>query len=626
MKKIYLIVLAASFMVAGCSKDFLTNDPTSILPNDQVFGSKELAFSALADLYKGYVDQQTITNWSEFTNYDEAFPSEAGNYWRVQQTDYPYDWWSMWNYDYIRHINIYIERCNGSTALADEDKQRFTAEARFLRAANYFEMAKRMGGVPIITEPLTYDYSGDPSYLQHARAKESEVYDFVLAELDTAAQYLPDDAGVQDRASKGVCLAMQSRAALYAASIAKYGPTTPSVTLPGGEVGIAASEARKYYERSRNASLAVVNSHKYSLYMKKPEDLSDNFAALFYDKDNNPEVIFAQNFKLKSGTIEGWTLNNQPRAIAEEAQGGRINPTLNLALKFETLDNKYAPFVLKNGADYAYYDNETDIFKDRDARLAGTIILPGSQFKGKDVDIWAGYYVAADGKIVTSNVFGGQAQLPGRNYKEKVVGGSGPIDGLEFGAQTGFYVRKFMDPATGSGQIGTQSEVWWVRYRYAEVLLNLAEAEFELGNKDSAAIFINMVRQRAGFTTDLTPGQISFDRIVHERRVELAFEGHELFDNKRWRIAHKVWNGQSISITDLDNGIGKAAAPNTMAYGLWPYKVYAPGKANDGKWIFKVVKPGEVTASHRFQTGNYYSTINQTIISNNPKIVKNPNQ
>lgn len=626
MKKLLLIAIAATLLVASCSKDFLTNDPTDVIPTEKIFASKELAFSALADLYKGYVDQQSITNWAEYANFDEAFPSEAGNYWRVQQTDFPYDWWTLWNYDYIRNINIYIKRCSASTSLDDADKERFLAEARFLRAANYFELVKRMGGVPIITEPLNYDYSGDPTYLQHPRAKESEVYDFVLAELDTIQNQLPDDASVQDRASKGLCLAMQSRAALYAGSIAKYGATTPNVTLPGGEVGIPSSAANKYYEKSRNASLALVNSHTYSLYMKKPDDLADNFASLFYDKSNNPEVIFARNFKLKSGSVQDWTLVNQPRAIAEEAQGGRINPTLNLALKFETLDNKYEPFATKAGSDYVYYDNEVDIFKNRDARLAGTIMLPGTQFKSKDIDIWAGYMVASTGKIITSNVFGGQAQLPGKNFKEKVVGGSGPIDGLEFGAQTGFYVRKYMDPATGSGQIGTQSEVWYVRYRYGEVLLNLAEAEFELGNKDSAAIFLNQVRERAGLTTPLTASDMTFDRIVHERRVELAFEGQELFDNKRWRIAHKVWNGQKITAADLDKGIGKATAPNTMAYGLWPYKVYAPGKPNDGKWIFKVVKPNEVTAAHRFQMGNYYSFINQDIISNNPKIKKNPNQ
>ncbi|ANI90059.1 hypothetical protein A9P82_12650 [Arachidicoccus ginsenosidimutans] len=628
MKKYLLHITLLLLLFSSCNnKDFLTNQPKSILTTDQVFANADLAYSALASLYAGYVDQQTITNWVEFTNFDEAFPSEAGNYWRVQQINYPYDWWNLWNYDYIRNINLFIQNCEASTALSDADRTRFIAEARFLRAANYFELVKRMGGVPIITVPLTYDYSGDPTSLQFPRNKESEVYDFVLNELDTIKNLLPDDAAIQDRATKGVCLAMQARAALYAASIAKYGANTPEVSLPDGEVGIPASQANAYYQRSRNAAMELINSHKYSLYMKTPDDLSTNFAALFYDKSNNPEVIFAQNFKLKSGTVEGWTLNNQPMAIAEESQGGRVNPSLNLALQYETLDNKYAPYKTNDGSNYIYYDNETDIFANRDARLAGTFILPGSQFKGKDVDIWAGYILPdSNYKIITSQVFRGQDKLPGRNYDEQVVGGSGPIDGREFSAQTGFYVRKFMDPATGSGQIGTQSEVWWIRYRYGEVLLNIAEDEFELGNLDSAAFFLNQVRARAGLTMPLTTADITFDRIVHERRVELAFEGHELFDNKRWRIADKVWNGEQITASDLINNIGKASTPNTMVYGLWPYKVYRPGKPEDGKWLFKVVKPNEVTAAHRFLIGNYYSQIDQSVLSNNPKIIKNPNQ
>ncbi|HEU0228717.1 MAG TPA: RagB/SusD family nutrient uptake outer membrane protein, partial [Arachidicoccus soli] len=140
------------------------------------------------------------------------------------------------------------------------------------------------------------------------------------------------------------------------------------------------------------------------------------------------------------------------------------------------------------------------------------------------------------------------------------------------------------------------------------------------------AMYLNQVRLRAGLTIPLTPSEITFDRIVHERRVELAFEGHELFDNKRWRIADKVWNGQQISAQDLFNNIGKASAPNTMIYGMWPYKIYQPGSINDGKWIYKVLKPNEVTAAHNFQLGNYYSQIDQGILSNNSKLVKNPNQ
>lgn len=626
MKK-YLFIIFSLLILAGCKKDseFLTNQPTSILTSDQVYASSDLAYSVLADLYNNYQDQQTINNWPEFTNTDEAFPSEAGQYWRAKQVDFPTYNWSMWNYDYIRNINLFIQNCKASTAIALDDKARFLAEARFLRAANYFELVKRMGGVPLITEPMTYNFSGDPTYLRHPRAKESEVYDFVIAELDTIKTILPDDATIQDRATKAGCLAMQSRAALYAASIAKFGVNTPLVTLPGGEVGIAASKATAYYQKALSAAQEIITSGKYALYTKKAVDnKAENFAAAFYDKSNNPEVIFAQNFKLKS-KMEGWTLNNQPRAIAEEQQGGRVNPSLNLALQYEKLDNTYAGFVTNAGSDYTYYTNQMDIFAGRDARLAGTFILPGSQFKGQNVDIWAGYMLG-DGSIVTGDNFGASKVMPGQTFAQQVVGFSGPIDGLEFSAQTGFYVRKFMDPTVGSGQIGVQSDVWWVRYRYAEVLLNAAEAAFELGQSDIAAGYMNQVRARAGLLVPLAATDISFDRIVHERRIELAFEGHEIFDNKRWRIADKVWNGTPITYTDIVANMGKADKPNTMVYGIWPYKIYNPGNVNNGKWIYKVIKPTNVTAAHRFNLGNYYSAIDNGILSNNPLLVKNPNQ
>jgi len=91
----------------------------------------------------------------------------------------------------------------------------------------------------------------------------------------------------------------------------------------------------------------------------------------------------------------------------------------------------------------------------------------------------------------------------------------------------------------------------FIRYRYAEVLLNAAEAAFELGMVTEAAGYLNQVRTRAGFTIPLTAGQVTFDRIVNERRVELAFEGHLIFDKKRWRLAHIVWDGNQMTETDL---------------------------------------------------------------------------
>jgi hypothetical protein len=147
-----------------------------------------------------------------------------------------------------------------------------------------------------------------------------------------------------------------------------------------------------------------------------------------------------------------------------------------------------------------------------------------------------------------------------------------------------------------------------------------------LGQPGVAVGYMNQVRARAGLVIPLTAGQVTFDRIVHERRAELSFEGHVLFDKKRWRIAHVVWDGTKMTEADLLSNIGSATKRSTQPYALWPYKIYDPASPNNGKWIYKIVLPGLVTGSNRFQFGNYYSFIDDNIRANNPKIVRQPNQ
>jgi hypothetical protein len=148
-----------------------------------------------------------------------------------------------------------------------------------------------------------------------------------------------------------------------------------------------------------------------------------------------------------------------------------------------------------------------------------------------------------------------------------------------------------------------------------------------LGDNITAANYINQVRARAGLTIPLTPDEITFDRIVHERRVELAFEGHLFFDYKRWRIAHKVWDGQPTTLSDLKNNIGKATQRSTQPWGLWPYKhVTDPKQPDNFKWMFKETLPALATGYNRFLLGNYYSQIPSGVIGANPKIVQQPNQ
>lgn len=637
MKKIFgLITVALVMFIFGCKKDsaFLDIPPTQIIPEEVAFSDPALVLSILGDLYNRQVDFSNLKNgWRTFADFSESFPSENGSYFIVQRTGWGYNEWDInWfnTYAYIRDLNLFIARDSAATKLTNSVKSRFLAEGRFLRANLYFEMVKRMGGVPLILQTLTYDLKGDPTYLQTPRAKESDIYDFVISEMEAIKNNLPS-GGDKSRATKAAALAIESRAALYAGSIAKYGATTPQVTLPGGEVGIAASKAIAYYTIALKAAEEIIRGDGgiYKLYKVLP-NLSDNFAAIFLDKSTvNEETIWIEDFKAGSGggKVHGFTVNDQPFSNSDEGDdAGRLNPSLNLMEQFEKLDNTFAPLPTTDASrNPIYYTTRQDIFAGRDARLGGTALLPGDFFKSGQMDIWAGY-VLANGSVVTSDNAVNLKTLPGGSAPIQVVGKDGPISGLQYRTQSGFYIRKYLDPTTGSGRRGRGSDVAFIRYRYAEVLLNAAEAAFELGQTSLAAGYINQVRVRAGLIIPLTAGDITFDRIVHERRVELAFEGHILFDYKRWRIATKVWDGVPTSLSDLTNNIGKATQRSTQPWGLWPYKYYNPGNPNDGKWLFREVLPGPVNGSNLFQFGNYYSFIGDDVRAANPKIVKQPNQ
>ena len=627
----YILLLITILLVESCNdNNFLNEEPNDVLSKSQVWSDDDLIFALLANLYDRIPEYQTIENWWNYADFDEAFGSSYRDYWRHKNNNWDYREWGInWKdyYSFIREVNVFIENANSSLTdwMEEDDKNRFIAEARFIRATVYFEMVKRVGGVPLITEQLIYDFSDDPSYLQYPRSKEHEIYDFILSELNDIRGSLPNDVDIKGRATQGLILAMTSRVALYAGSIANYGKNTPSVSTSGGEVGIDESMAVGYYEKALIAAETLLNDkdYTYRLYKENEEDLSANFADLFLKKDNNSEVIFVKDFLLQSGVTNNFTVENQPWSGTEDMEGGRMNPSLNLVQSFEKLDNTFEVFQLNDEkGDYLFFDNIEDLFADRDARLKGTVLVPGSTFKNKDLDIWAGF-VLDDGSVISGDTYGARKILPEKDLEQQVVGMDGPINSLEYTAQTGFYCRKYLDPTKGSGQRGVKSEVWWVRYRLGEVYLNAAEAAFELGQLEKSANYLNSIRQRAGFTKDLTTSEINFDRIVHERKVELAFEGHQLWDMKRWRLAHKIWNGES---KDLNTEPWKADAVSNRVYGLWPYKYYNPGDENDGKYIFKQVLPAEVTGADYFRLGNYYSYISDDVRNNNPLIVINPNQ
>jgi hypothetical protein len=189
MKKIYIYFTLLSLMLsAACKKDsdFLDVPPKQVIPEETAFSDPALVLAIIGDLYNrqldfssldGYrlIDEQTdVPGWKTFADFSESFPSENGSYNIVQRSGWDFKEWYTWDYTYVRDMNLFIERATASSKLSEADKTRFIAEARFLRANYYFELVKRMGGVPLITSSQQYNYDGNVGSLQIPRSKESE--------------------------------------------------------------------------------------------------------------------------------------------------------------------------------------------------------------------------------------------------------------------------------------------------------------------------------------------------------------------------------------------------------------------------------------------------------------------
>ena len=126
-------------------------------------------------------------------------------------------------YDYrlIRECNQLITKLPESERLSSDFINSRVSEARFIRAHAYFEMVKRFGGVPIVTDIIPVQGTRDELF--RARNSEKEVYDFILSEMDDIVNYLPSFAEQDGRITKWTALSLKSRSMLYAASIANFG-------------------------------------------------------------------------------------------------------------------------------------------------------------------------------------------------------------------------------------------------------------------------------------------------------------------------------------------------------------------------------------------------------------------
>jgi hypothetical protein len=613
MKKILIYTFSVILLFASTisCKDYLEITPKSILVDDQIWGSEDMVLSVLANLYNRIPVTSTIYSGNDqMSNYDDLMWTglyEDNN----QFQTYGWNFQNYWDWNYIRDLNDFIEKATKATKLNAAKQKLFIAEGRFLRAYAYFEFVKKMGGVPLVTTTSVYsDFLKDPDSFKKPRNKESEIYDFVASEVDAITEDLTLNATSQTRATKWTALALKCRAMLYAGSLARYNNlmATP-ITTTDGEVGIPSSMAAGYYQKALDAAELIITSTKYSLYTADANK-ADNFYKSSTYKSPNPEVIFAKDFT--TGYTHNFTTYCIIRALREDAaEASRLSPTLGFVESFEyttgfdgTLRNKDA------GNNYILYNNMMDIFANKDPRLFGTVLVPGSTFKGKDVGIQAGVAVWTGSAYTLTN-----SSTIGTTYTDGGVwtGASGPLGEEIHTANTGFGMRKFISDKAGDAIRSTGNLVWWPFFKYDEVLLNAAEAAFELTQTTKALGYINQVRTRAGMPS-LDAGTLTINRIMNERRVELAFEDLRWWDLKRFRTAHILLDG-GVSVT-------------SEHWALWPYRVYSTvDPTRNNKYIFvKMKAPRQRTFNRLFRLGNYYGQFTDTYISKNPQLVKNPNQ
>lgn len=621
MKKniIYSLFITLSCSLFSCD-DFLDRTPTDFLEEDQVWNDESMVLGVLTNIYNNVPMNGSLENDVNFSLIDDMMWCGLMNTdvetARNQMVAYAYDFLRYYDYEYIYKMNQAIEKLKEST-LSDDNIKVFDSEFRFLRAYTYFEMARRMGGVPLITQTAEYTHGMDVTQLQIARSSEAEIYDFVYEECMAIKEYLVANNAVTNvsRANKYTALALASRAMLYAGSISKYNAAMSSpITSPlqSGVVGMTGTDPSGYYKKALAAAEEIINDGVFRLHEVSS---ADDFYNAICTKAGNREVLWSKDYS--SGKFHTFSFANIAQSMNEDNDNGAdLCPTLGLVESFLPLDGGEARLADKDAnGNYIAYDNVSDLFEGRDYRLKGTCLVPGQTFKNAQLDILAGVAIyQSDGTYrLIEGTDANSTYEPADDHPNadggRFVGKDGPLSRATY-TNTGFNLRKYVDESIGTSARGQGSYIWWVYFRMGEVYLNAAEAAMELGQTDKALRYVNAIRERAGFGADSwSAADLTIDNLLHERRCELAMEDHRYWDMKRLRKAHTQWDG--------------VQSENTMLYALYPFRVI--GGPNDGKYIFDRHVAYRFRAPRNFRLGNYYSSFDTDVLNKNPKLVQNPN-
>lgn len=505
------IIFCVAFLIIALSnvscEKFLERPPLDAIGNDDYWktaGDLEKYVLQFYSQLPGHADAMVMA--LEDANSDNlvlAVPNLTLNGERVINTG---SWTSEWAN--IRNINIFFDQYHNVEAPFDAYRH-FLGEAHFFKAWFYFGLLVKYGDIPWYTSAL----QPGSDELYNPRTPRTIVADSILSHLDKSIDYLNNrrDAG-NARLNKEAALAFKTRVALFEGSWQKYHEGTPYATV--------GSQPEKYFQACVDAANELISGNDYvkGIY-----------------STGNPEADYYTLFGMDNmSSVNEVLLYNAYNA--SDAKGNNVQMyttvrTREMAVTWQLVSS----YLGRDGIPYDYVSLAdqakgseflSQIARDCDPRLHATIWVPGDLRAAGNASVFDKPFIDQGGENLCA---------------------------------TGFQVKKFSNPyspAAGGDQFGGFSETGYIIFRYAEVLLNLAEAQYEL-DQSIAHDALNQLRLRAGmpefnvFSQSIDPNKVEYGypvsdelyEIRRERRIELALEGRRADDYRRW-AAHALFRGQ----------------------------------------------------------------------------------
>jgi len=507
IKSIYAILLACASAIAftRCNNDALNVTPTNIISDAAITADSALFEDFVINRYMGarLQDKEAEgTNpgfgrgfeyalWASIT--DESIYNSDDNTWLVQQGNLAPEntgiTGTIWSRSYRS-----IRECNyalskiNQVKMSEAHKKILVAELKFIRAYRYHDLIRNYGEIVLVGDKV---YGLNDNFTDPAMFTKSTITEgmnYITGQLDEAAADLPS----QNNSSWTLGRATKGAALALKARLLLYAAS------PLYNAGT--------WQAAADAAQAVMNLN-YSLH--------PDYRSLFLTPSSS-EIIFERLYVKNARHVcleisnapngyGGWA-GNTPMQNLVDAYEVKVDATTSMPFDWNNTTHAQAP-----------YDN-------RDPRFYATILYNGADYRGRKVETF---------------VPGGKDSKDGRDNWNT--------------SKTGYYLYKFIDnnlPIDNPWDVaGTQP---WIYLRYAEVLLNYAEAKNEASGPDASVYSaINMIRQRAGMPT--LPAALSQSemrqRIRNERQVELAFEEHRFYDVRRWKIAMDTENAPAYGIS-----------------------------------------------------------------------------